>query len=254
MRGGYPRPVPTQRIPDPGFADDDGSPDPRLTAALQACAADHGRLPEVLAALHHVRVLAPVVAVLGEEGTSQSGHRVDKTSDIALPLLLDADGRRAVPVFSGLASLARWDASARPVPVAGRRAAEVAVAEGADGIVVDVAGPATATLGPPEVRALADGRAPLPAYDDDALAVELARVLAAEPGVLGGWLGPGAGVDAVLTVELGQGQDPQAVGARLAAGLRAPALGTGAVRGIDLALRSGPASAPAGRHVFTRRA
>ena len=138
------------------------------------------------------------------------------------------------------------------MPVDGRRAAEVALAEGAEGIVVDVAGPATATLGPPEVRALAEGRAPLPAYDDDVIAVALAQVLAAEPGVVGGWLGPGAGVDAVLTVELGPGEDPQAVGARLAAGLRAPALGAGAVRGIDLALRTGPGPAPAGRHVFTR--
>jgi len=244
--------VSSKRIPDPEFAGDDGSPDPRLTAALQAHAGDRGRLPEVLAALHHARVLAPVVAVLGETGTSESGHRIDKSSDIALPLLLDADGRRAVPVFSSLATMARWDPTARPVPVAGPRAAAVALSEGAEGVVVDVAGPRPATLGGPEVRALSEGRAPLPAYDDEALAVALGDVLASEPSVLGGWLGPGAGVDALLTVVLGPGQDPQVVGARLAAGLRAPALGAGAVRGIDLALRTGPAPTTAGRSVFTR--
>lgn len=242
--------MPRKRIPDPG--NDDGSPDPRLSAALMAHADDPGRLPDVLAALHHVRVLAPVVAVLGETGTSAAGLRVDKTSDIALPLLLDAGGRRAVPVFSCLEALARWDRSARPVPVAGPQAAAVALAEGAEGLVLDLAGPWKVTLGLPEVRALAVGGAAVPAYDDEGLAGEVALVLAAEPAVVGGWLGPGAGVDAMLTVVLDPSTSTQAVGARLAERLRAPALRPGSVRGIDVTLQAERTPAPVGRLVFTR--
>lgn len=231
---------------------DDGSVDPGLAAALRAHDAEPARLPQVLAALHRARVLAPIVALLQETGTSPAGLRVEKTSDIALPLLLDADGRKAVLVFSSLDTLHRWDRSARPVPVTGPRAADVALAEGAEGIVLDLAGPSPVTLGLPEVRALAGGRGAVPAYDDDRLAREVARVLAHEPDVLGGWVAPGAGVDAVLTVVLDPSVTPEDAGARLAEVLLAPALRGAAVRGLDLVVQSGLTPEPAGRRVFDR--
>ncbi|MCY7373033.1 MAG: SseB family protein, partial [Spirochaetaceae bacterium] len=106
-------------MPSPRVPNDDGSVDPGLAAALRAHDAEPARLPQVLAALHRARVLAPIVALLQETGTSPAGLRVEKTSDIALPLLLDADGRKAVLVFSSLDTLHRWDRSARPVPVTG---------------------------------------------------------------------------------------------------------------------------------------
>ena len=230
----------------------DGTVDLGLAAALRAHEAEPARLPQVLAALHRARVLAPVVAVLQETGTSPAGLRVEKTSDIALPLLLDADGCKALMVFSSLDTLQRWDRSARPVPVSGPRAAEVALAEGAEGLVLDVAGPSPATLGRPEVRALADGRGAVPAYDDDRLATEVALVLTGEPHVVGGWIAPGPGVDAVLTVVLDplSGEDP--AGAGLAEQLRGLALRPDAVRGLDLAVQTGLAPEPAGRKVYSR--
>lgn len=242
-------------MPTEGPAGDDGSPDPGLSAAVAAHAADPGRLPDVVAALHHARVLAPVVALAQETGTSPTGLRVDKTSDIALPLLLDPDGHRAVLVFSCLDTLHRWDRSARPVPVPGPRAAAVALAEGAEGVVLDVSGPCPVTLGHPEVRALADGRALVPAYDDEELAAEVALVLAGEPAVLGGWIAPGPGVDAVLTVVLDPvlaGSALQEAGARLARGLSGPAAGPGSVRGVDLVVQVGESPPPRGRPVFIR--
>lgn len=229
--------------------------DPGLAAALSAYGDEVERLPQVLAALHSARVLAPIVAVLQEIGTSPAGLRVDKASDIALPLLLDADGRKAVLLFSSVDALQRWDRSARPVPVTGPRAAEVTLAEGAEGIVLDVAGPAPVTLGLPEVHALADGRGTVPAYDDETLAGEVALVLTEEPDVEGGWLAPGQGVDAVLTVVVGAGAAAGTVeGAarRLAETLRAPALRDAAVRGLDLVVQHGPAPEPTGRRVFHR--
>ena len=66
------------------MTDDDGSVDAGLAAALTAYGDEVARLPEVLAALHGARVLAPIVAVLHEPGTSPAGVPVGKTSDIAL--------------------------------------------------------------------------------------------------------------------------------------------------------------------------
>jgi hypothetical protein len=222
------------RIPDPGFAGDAGDADAGLAAAQRAYAADTARLPEVLAALHRSRVLAPVVALLGETGTNEAGLRVDKTSDIALPLLDDGSGHRAVPVFSGLDALARWDPAARPVPVEGARAAAVALDEGAEALVLDVAGPLPVVLGLPEVRALAEGRGRVAAYADAELARLLSRVLAAEPEVTAAWLAPHVGVDARLTVTVAAGADLPALGDGLARRLRA--LAEYAVRGLDVEL------------------
>jgi type III secretion system (T3SS) SseB-like protein len=236
----YARAVSSKRIPDPGFAGDEGHADPVLAAALAAAAQDPGRQPEVLAALHRCRVLAPVVAVLGESDVGASGLPRDKTSDIAVPLLGGADGRRALPVFTGLAALARWDPQARPVPVEGRRAAQVALAESAEVLVLDVAGPVTAVLETAELRALAEGRGAVPAYDDAELAAALSAVLAREEDVTAAYLLPQPGADARLEVAVAPpGGDVAGSGlpARLAGRLgELAAVRAAAVRGLDLAV------------------
>ncbi len=226
-------------LPDPGFAGDDGSADPSLVAALVAAAADPAELPAVLAALHRSRVLAPVVALLGEQETTTAGLVRDKSADIAVPLLLDGEGRRALPVFTGLAALARWDPAARPVPVAGSRAAQVALAERADAIVVDPAGPTPATLPLPEVRALAEGRGSVPAWDDPRVSTAIARLLADEPAVRGADLAPCAGRDGRLTVLVDPGTDHAALAGRVAAAVAAlPAVRDG-VRGLEVTVAAG---------------
>ena len=231
----------TRHIPASSFADDQGLADAGLVAALTRFAADPARRPDVLAALHAARVLAPVVARPDEVATGAAGLRVDKTSDISVPLLEGTDGRRALPVFTGLDSLARWDPAGRPVPVDGPRAAQVAVAEGAEVLVVDVAGPDTCVLEAPELRALVAGRGVVPAYDDDRLAAEVRSALAAESKVAVAWLLPTPGVDARLAVRL---VDDDAIGsevtrllaslARAVTGL--PCWADHAVRGLDVAL------------------
>ena len=101
---------------------DDGSPDPRVTAALDAYAAGRGGEHAVLAALDASRLLVPVVAVLAEEDTAApGGPRRDKSSEMALPTVIGTDGRAAVPAFTSAATLARWRAEARPVPVPAAR-------------------------------------------------------------------------------------------------------------------------------------
>ena len=123
-------------------------------------AADEGRQPEVLAALHGARVFAAVAAVADETATTAAGLTVDKTADIALVVLQDPTGRRALPVFSSLAALTAWDPSARPVPVEGPRAAGVALAEGAADLLLDLAGrsPSPSASGGPRAAAPAADR------------------------------------------------------------------------------------------------
>ena len=221
-------------IPDPGNAFDDGSADAELVAAVAAHAADPARLPAVLAALHRARVLAPVVALLGETGTTAGGLVHDKTADIAVPVLVDPEGARALPVFTDLAALARWDAAARPVPVAGPRAAQVALAEGAEALVLDLAGPLTVTLPMPELRALAEARAASPVWDDPEVAAAVAEVLEGEPAARSAHLAPCAGRDARLTVVVDPDADRAAVAARIGAALAALPVLRGGVRGLEV--------------------
>ncbi|HET7068843.1 MAG TPA: SseB family protein [Nocardioides sp.] len=132
-----------RRIPDPGFAGDDGGADPGLRAALAAYAEDPARHLEVFAVLQRARVLVPVVAVLGEVEVDDRDSTHDKTSDMGTALLTGRDGRQALLAFTGHDTLTAWRSDARPVPVSAALAARSALQEGAAALVVDVAGPAT---------------------------------------------------------------------------------------------------------------
>lgn len=146
-----------QRIPDPGFAGDDGAADPALRELLAAYVEGRARQVDVLAAVRASRLLVPVVAVAGEVGADALGLVREKTSDMATVLLTRPDGRRGLLAFTGLDSLAAWDARARPVPVPAALAARAAQQEQADALVVDVAGPARFAIEPPDLQGLAAG-------------------------------------------------------------------------------------------------
>ncbi len=150
--------APVKTIPDPGFAGDDGSADPALTAALAAYDADpDGLRQQTLAVLQHTRLLVPVVAVLGEVEYDEAGLAHDKTSDMATVLMRGKDGRTALLAFTSTASLARWNPEGRPVPVTVADAAQAARHDGADALVVDVAGPVLFVVEGDDLAALADG-------------------------------------------------------------------------------------------------
>ena len=128
-----------------GSPDDTGAPDPALAAALAAYAADPAREPEVLAALGEARLLVPVVAELARDGhsieTGPDGLVHDKSSDMAAVLMRSPDGRLALVAFTGLEAMRRWDPEARPVPVPARMAALAALQDGAEALLIDLAGP-----------------------------------------------------------------------------------------------------------------
>ena len=129
------------RILPSGFAGDTGEAPAALAAALASYAADRALYTEALAALLGSRVLVPVVALLGEVEYDDDGLAHDKSSDMATVLLTGQDGRTALLAFTSTAALAQWNPEARPVPVPARLAAQSALQDHADAIVLDIAGP-----------------------------------------------------------------------------------------------------------------
>jgi hypothetical protein len=237
--------VALKNIPDPGFSDDDGTADPALEAALAAWSADRTAEQPVLDALRGARLLVPVVAVLGEvEEDAETGLRREKTSDMAVPTLT-AGSRRALPAFTSIASLARWDPEARPVAVPLHQALQAAAHEKADTLVLDLAGPVPYQLSGPALLALAEGRTSTDPLADPAVTEALRTALAAEPAVLRAHLGPGRDSDGTLALLLAADTAPAEAGRRVAQALAADdVLRARLVRGLDLALLPAGAAAP----------
>jgi hypothetical protein len=237
--------VALKNIPDPGFSDDDGTADPALQAALAAWSEDRTAEQPVLEALRGARLLVPVVAVLGEaEEDAETGLRREKTSDMAVPTLT-AGSRRALPAFTSIASLARWDPAARPVAVPLHQALQAAAHEKADTLVLDLAGPVPYQLSGPALLALAEGRTSTDPLADPAVTEALRAALAAEPAVLRAHLGPGRGSDGTLALLLAADTAPAEAGRRVAQALAADdVLRARLVRGLDLALLPAGAAAP----------
>ena len=127
---------------------------------------------------------------------------VEKQTDMAAVTLVAPDGTRALPVFTSVESLAAWDPDARPVPVTASRAAQAAVSERCDVMVIDVAGPHTVALRPTMVWALAQQRPWLPAHEDAVVDRAVAAAVRAQEAVAAYHLEPGAAGEGVLRVVL----------------------------------------------------
>lgn len=181
------------------FRDDDGSADPAAAAALAAFGAGLGSEHAALTALASSRLLVPVVAVLAAakarskaegpgcaEGHPPTGPgRGDHGSEMSLPTLTGRDGRPAIPVFTCLDALARWDKRARPVPAQASLVWRAAV-DGSCAVVVDIAGPVPLAVEGARLAALADSRpVPRPYQDPDVL--DAVRAAAAGQPAIAGW-------------------------------------------------------------------
>jgi SseB protein N-terminal domain len=177
------------------FRDDDGSADPRVAAALAAFGSGLGSEHAALSALASCRLLVPIVAAPSEpdeHGSAQHypGARPgrasggDRGSEMSLPTLIGRDGRPAIPVFTSVDAVTRWDGRARPVPALASQVWRAA-ADGSCAVIVDVAGPVPLAVDGARLAALADGRpVPLPYQDPDVLAV--VRAAAAGQPVIAG--------------------------------------------------------------------
>ncbi|KRV50284.1 hypothetical protein AQ490_14315 [Wenjunlia vitaminophila] len=243
-----------KNVPDPGFAGDQGGADPGLARALEQYARtpDDGSARAVLEALSGARLLVPVVAVLGEVETGPDGLRREKTSDMAVPTLTTPDGSRALPAFTSLESLARWRPDARPVAVRTRQAVEAAYHEGADTLVIDLAGPATFQLSGAPMRALAQGREYLEPTRDPEVAEAVRTVLAAQPAVVGAHLVPGGGGDGTLGLVFAPGVEVARAAREVAGALAGnEVLRARLVHGLELAVLPPGTPLPA-RALFSR--
>jgi hypothetical protein len=227
--------VALKNIPESGFSDDDGTADPALTAALAAWAVDRSAERQVLAALRNARLLVPVVAVLGETEEDPNGLRRDKTSDMAVPTLRVGD-RRALPAFTSVAALARWNPEARPVAVPLPQALQAAAHEQADTLVIDLAGPVTYQVTGSALLALAEGRADPDPLGDPAVAAAVRSAVAGEGRVVRAHLGPGS-ADGILALVLDRDAPQEETVRRIAESLAADdVLRARLVHGLDLAL------------------
>jgi hypothetical protein len=207
---------------DPSFRNDDGSARPEVVTALTEFAAGHGTEHAVLTALAGSRLLVPVVAVLA--GQPESGQPVrpaapgiggekasEKASEMALPTLIGLDGRRAMPAFTSLESLSRWQSDARPVPVAALAVWQSACAD-SSAVVIDVAGPVPFAIEGARLAALARGETAPQPFDDPDVHEIVAAVLADQLDVASFDLQPDdSGRDlAIVLVLRQQAADPQA--------------------------------------------
>ena len=173
-------------IPSHGFSGDTGLADAALLEALAA--AHHSPTDDTEVALlrqvAQARWLVPVVAVAAEVDDS-GAHAVDTRSDMAAVTLTSPDGSRALPMFTSLEGLAAWDASARPVPVRAAAAAQAAISEECQVLVVDVASSHATVLRPSMLWALAQERAWEPSHRDPHVRAAVAAAVESEPEVTG---------------------------------------------------------------------
>lgn len=205
-----------------GFEGDDGSADEALAQALGAH--QRGELDRyaLYAVLAGKRVLAPIVAILGESeeaGTGVGGAalRRDKDSDMALVTLVASDGAKAVPVFTSADKLGVWGATAgfpaaRPVPVSIEKAAAAALQEQADVLLLDVGTDEQFELGGTALRDFASGHVPASPDTDPDVVAALLVVLRAVPEVADVLTSARVGAfaeGAVLELGFKPGTDPQ---------------------------------------------
>ncbi len=135
--------------PGAAFAGDHGDPDPAVRGAL-ANATSADAYARAVAALGGSRLLMPVVAT-GKENPGDP-------AELAAVMLTSQSGSTALLAFTGLDSLAAWDAGARPVPCTLDEAAATAVETGSAALLVDVAGPARLVIEGDILTGLAAGR------------------------------------------------------------------------------------------------
>ena len=225
------------------FDKDDGQPDAGYTAALAALVAGTGSETAVVASLATARVYVAIIATLGEEAETEHGLAADKEADLALVTLTAPDGRKALPVFSSVDSLARWHPQARPVAVYAPRAALSAVSEEAQLLVIDPGAEMTFVVRRPAMWALAQQRDWVPSYADDSLAGIVSAAAAQQPSVRQVLLSAASGVasrTADGTLVSGGGPGPEL---RITLQL-APGLDADGVQSIAAALQRSLAAQP----------
>ncbi len=155
--------------PNP-HANDDGSADPVLLAALAEFRAEHDAAiakmeageqaqwadpSAVIAAIRQARLLVPMLASLGEAGEGAHGQTVDKSADLAIVTVEGPDGRPAMPAFTSVAAMTAWNPQARPTPIGARKICLASAAEQTTRVVLDPGSDTNFVLRRPLIAAIA---------------------------------------------------------------------------------------------------
>ncbi len=170
---------------------DDGSAPPALVTAIERFRSGASDPSEVVATVLRSRLLVPLVAAAGSTERGEHGHRIDRTQELSIVTVAGPDGRDVLLAFSSVASMRRWDPSARPVPVEGERVALAAVGEGTELVVLDPASPTEFAIRRPALWATARGEPWVPSWRDPAVLAAFESSLAREPDALAVRLEPG---------------------------------------------------------------
>jgi hypothetical protein len=229
-------------VPEPEFADDDGTLQPALGGVLAAYADGLASMRDVAVVLAASRLMTPLVAVLDEDEESAEGRRQEKSSHMASVSLVSADGRRGLLAFSSVTSMAAWDPAARGIPAFGAKVAAGALEERADAVLLDLAGPVRLAIEGALLRALGtDSPLPLP-HADPTVHAAVASALAGTPGLADVVLeapdpGEDLAPDLVVLVRPEPGADSEALARAVAERLVAdPAIVAHCPRGVGVGL------------------
>lgn len=139
---------------------DTGAAPPALAAALASYAEDRSRYDDLLEVLAGSRLIVPVLevpdgATTGEETTADTCGNHDQA--LAAAVIRRGDGMLGLVAFTSVEALARWRADARPMPMPTQEAAQAAVHEQAQALVIDVAGPTRVVVQGEDLLGLAAG-------------------------------------------------------------------------------------------------
>lgn len=192
-------------------ADDDGSAPEKLVEAIRRFRASDLAEADVIDALRESRLLIPLVAELGADGLSEHGH--DKSQELSIVSVEAPDGRTVLPAFTSVATMARWNPAARPVPATAGRVALAAASESTDLVVLDPLSITEFIVRRPALWALAQSRAWLPSYLDPDVLRAFMDAAAPEPSVTAVQLAPGdpdarlAGPELIVQLALEPGLD-----------------------------------------------
>jgi SseB protein N-terminal domain len=203
-------------------SDDDGSAPERLIEALRRFRSAELGEADVVDAVRDSRLLIPLVAVLGESGTNDHGHLVDKSQELSIVTVAGPDGRNVLPVFTSVAAMSHWNPKARPVPADGVRVALAAADEGTDLVVLDPTSDTEFVIRRPALWAMAQSASWLPSYLDEEILDEFMAAADGEDAVVAIQLAPGdpdarlEGAELLVQLSLVAGLDQPALSALLA--------------------------------------
>lgn len=163
------------------FADDDGSVPAAYAAARERFRAGEAPLEELVDVLRGTRLLVPLVAELGEEGTSPDGRPVDKSADLAIVTVEGPDGRSVLPAFTGVEAMRAWNEQARPVPVEARKVAVAAADAATELMIIDPGSPQELGVRRPALWAIAKGEPWVPPWRSEEVIERIGASFRDEP-------------------------------------------------------------------------